>query len=99
MSRMGILAGGTGGVWRVIDEDGEVHETVLRGRLKKSDVGRRAGGSIRRDTVAAAASVPKLAVGDHVRLEREAPDQAWAIGEILPRKSRLARREPGGGVG
>ncbi|HVZ77462.1 MAG TPA: ribosome small subunit-dependent GTPase A [Gemmatimonadaceae bacterium] len=98
-ARTGIVAGGTGGVWRVLTDDGELLDASLRGRLKKADVGRRAGGSIRRDTVATAAEVVKLAVGDRVRLERDARDQAWAIGEILPRTSRLARRAPGGGRG
>jgi ribosome biogenesis GTPase / thiamine phosphate phosphatase len=98
-SRLGLVAEGTGGVWRVIDEQGEEHEAVLRGRLKKADVGRRAGGSIRRDTIAAGAAVTKLAVGDRVRLERDDREEKWAIGEILPRTSRLARRQPGGGKG
>jgi ribosome biogenesis GTPase len=41
----------------------------------------------------------KLAVGDRVRLERDDRERAWAITEILPRKSRLARRAPGTGQG
>jgi len=40
----------------------------------------------------------KLTVGDHVTLE-PGHDGTWAIGEILPRKSQLARRMPGGGHG
>jgi ribosome biogenesis GTPase len=95
----GIVSSGTGGVWRVLAEDGNEYEAVLRGRLKKSDTGRRADGSIRRDTVAASADTLKLAVGDRVRLERDAREHPWAIAEILPRKSRLARRAPGGGKG
>ena len=95
----GLVASGTGGVWRVIADDGAEHEAVLRGRLKKSDSGRRADGSMRRDTVAAEAATLKLAVGDRVRLERDAREHAWAITEILPRKSQLARRAPGGGRG
>src|SRR5262245_38880695 len=71
----------------------------MRGRLKKADVGRRADGSIRRDTVAAAAVSLKLAVGDAVVVERDARDEVWAITEILPRRSALARRSPGGGYG
>ena len=58
------------------------------------------------DTVSAAlrgrvknASDLKLAVGDHVVLERAVNSDAWAIGEILPRRSQLARREPGAGYG
>jgi ribosome biogenesis GTPase len=54
---------------------------------------------MRRDTIAAAASRLKLAVGDRVRLERDIAENAWAIAEILPRKSRLERRAPGGGKG
>ena len=95
----GVVTSGTGGVWRVLTDDGVEQVAVMRGRLKKSDTGRRAGGSIRRDTVAAAAETVKLAVGDRVRLERDARGNDWAIGEILPRKSRLARRAPGGGKG
>ena len=95
----GVVASGTGGVWRILTDDGEEHEAVMRGRLKKSDAGRRADGSIRRDTVASFAKKQKLAVGDRVRLERETSEDEWAIAEILPRKSRLARRAPGGGRG
>lgn len=96
---LGVVAHGTGGIWCVIADDGTEHEAVMRGRLKKADTGRRADGSMRRDTVAAAAETVKLAVGDRVRLERDSSEQAWAIAEILPRSSRLARRAPGGGHG
>ncbi|MCU0624748.1 MAG: ribosome small subunit-dependent GTPase A, partial [Gemmatimonadaceae bacterium] len=41
----------------------------------------------------------KLTVGDRVRLERDAREASWSIGEILPRVSQLARREPGGRQG
>jgi ribosome biogenesis GTPase len=42
----------------------------------------------------------KLAVGDEVLVEPDARGgDAWAIAEILPRRSRLARRNPGGGFG
>jgi ribosome biogenesis GTPase len=54
---------------------------------------------VRRDTVKASAGSIKLAVGDRVRLERDERQRGWAIAEILPRKSRLARRAPGGGKG
>jgi ribosome biogenesis GTPase / thiamine phosphate phosphatase len=97
--RQGIVSSGTGGVWRVLTDDGREVEASLRGRLKKSDGGRRADGTIRRDTVASAATRLKLAVGDRVKLEPDEREQAWAIAEILPRKSRLARRAPGGGKG
>lgn len=41
----------------------------------------------------------KLAVGDRVTIEQSSTDDNWAISEILPRKSQLARRSPGGGPG
>lgn len=40
----------------------------------------------------------KLSVGDHVTLD-ESDGGAWAITDIAPRTSRLARREPGGRPG
>jgi len=95
----GTVTQGTGGVWRVLTPDGLMHEVSLRGRLKKADVGRRAGGTIRRDTEAAAQETVKLAVGDRVRLERDERGQTLAIAEIRPRTSRLARRAPGGARG
>ncbi|MEP6619513.1 MAG: ribosome small subunit-dependent GTPase A [bacterium] len=94
----GVVLSGTGGIWRVRRDDGLVVEASLRGRVKKANSGRRADGSLRRDTISSAANTLKLAVGDRVRLESEAPDAA-AIAEILPRRSRLARRAPGGGHG
>ncbi|MGE5098497.1 MAG: ribosome small subunit-dependent GTPase A [Deltaproteobacteria bacterium] len=95
----GVVLSGTGGVWRVRTEDGETVDASLRGRLKKSNSGRRADGSLRRDTISAAAQTLKLAVGDDVHLERASADDEWAIAEILPRRSKLARRSPGGGHG
>jgi ribosome biogenesis GTPase len=94
----GLVVSGTGGVWRVL-AGGEERDASMRGRLKKSDSGKRADGSLRRDTIAADATRVKLAVGDRVRLERDDADSAWVIAEILPRRSRLARRAPGGGHG
>jgi len=41
----------------------------------------------------------KLTVGDSINLEPGSHDGTWVIGEILPRRSRLARRMPGGGHG
>ena len=96
---LGTVAAGTGGVWRIVLDGGGDCDAVMRGRLKKADTGRRSDGSIRRDTIAAAADTLKLAVGDRVRLERDAAENRWAIAEILPRRSRLARRAPGGGKG
>jgi ribosome biogenesis GTPase len=95
----GTVLGGTGGVWRVRRDDGEVIETSLRGRVKKSNAGRRADGSLRRDTIAAAADTLKLAIGDRVVLEQGESSSAWTISGILPRRSKLARRAPGGGFG
>lgn len=96
---VGVVVSGTGGVWQVRTGEGQTVDAALRGRLKKSNSGKRADGSLRRDTVLAAAETLKLAVGDDVRLERGDRDDAWAIAEILPRRSRLARRAPGGGMG
>jgi ribosome biogenesis GTPase len=95
----GVVLGGTGGVWQVRTDDGATVDASLRGRLKKSNSGKRADGSLRRDTVVAAAQNLKLAVGDDVHLERPEQGDAWAIAEILPRRSQLARRAPGGGQG
>jgi ribosome biogenesis GTPase len=95
----GVVLGGTGGVWQVRIDGGETVDAGLRGRLKKSNSGKRADGSLRRDTVAAAASTLKLAVGDDVRLDPPEAGGAWSIAEILPRRSKLARRAPGGGQG
>ncbi len=78
----GVVLRGTGGVWAVRTTEGETREASLRGRLKQEDAG-----------------ILKLAVGDAVRL---APDErggdGWTIVEILPRRSTLVRREPGGGA-
>lgn len=41
----------------------------------------------------------KLAVGDEVQIEQEDSGAQWAISDILPRRSQLARRAPGGGYG
>jgi ribosome biogenesis GTPase len=95
----GVVLGGTGGVWQVRTDAGETVDAAMRGRLKKSNSGKRADGSLRRDTISAAATTLKLAVGDDVHLERGDRDDAWAIAEILPRRSQLARRAPGGGQG
>jgi ribosome biogenesis GTPase len=79
--RAAVLSG-TGGVWRTLDQDGVTREVSMRGRLKQS--GRGGDGE-----------ALKLAVGDEVVLERAERGDAWAIAEILPRRSRLARRAPG----
>ena len=72
---------------------GETIEASLRGRLKKSNSGRRADGSSGGTPWALAASKTlKLAVGDDVLLEEFDRASAWTIAEILPRRSKLARR-------
>ena len=95
----GLVLSGTGGIWRVQRDDGSVVEASLRGRVKKSSSGRRADGSLRRDTISAAADTLKLTIGDHVLLDGDEETGVWAIADILPRRSRLARRAPGGGQG
>lgn len=96
----GVVLDGTGGVYRVRTADGMVREASLRGRLKKVDGGRRSDGSRRRNTVRSGLQRTKLAVGDDVLVEPgDAGDDAWMISEILPRRSQLARRSPGGGYG
>jgi ribosome biogenesis GTPase len=95
----GLVLSGSGGIWRVRRDDGEVVEASLRGRVKKSNAGRRTDGSLRRDTISSAADTLKLAVGDRVVLEQGGGGIATTIAEILPRRSQLARRAPGGGHG
>ncbi|MFI5257723.1 MAG: ribosome small subunit-dependent GTPase A, partial [Gemmatimonadales bacterium] len=95
----GVVLSGTGGIWRVRRDDGVTVDASLRGRVKKSNAGRRPDGSLRRDTISSAAETLKLVIGDRVVLEQDDADSAWAIAEILPRRSRLARRAPGGGRG
>ncbi len=45
------------------------------------------------------ATATKIAVGDEVEVEQDLPSGAWAISAIHPRRSKLARREPGSGYG
>jgi ribosome biogenesis GTPase / thiamine phosphate phosphatase len=97
-AEQGVVLSGTGGVWRVRRDDGVTIDASLRGRVKKSNSGKRADGSLRRDTISAAADTLKLTIGDRVQLELD-DSGSTAIGEILPRRSRLARRAPGGGQG
>ena len=95
---IGRVLSGTGGIWRVRTSDGATVEAGIRGRLKKSDAGLRDDGSRRRDTVQSAANKLKLAVGDEVTIEAD-DGGAFSISGIAPRRSQLARREPGGGHG
>ena len=107
---LGIVLSGTGGVWRVRRADGEVVDARLRGRLKRFDDAKakqaraeRDGGRARTGakprTDDADTSTLKLAVGDDVQLEQDGDGAQWAIAAILPRRSQLARRAPGGGYG
>jgi ribosome biogenesis GTPase len=91
-ARRGVVLGGTGGVWRVRVDDSLTVDAALRGRLKRElpDTGGREPSDVER---------LKLAVGDEVLVEPDARGSAWAISEILPRRSRLARRAPGGAYG
>jgi ribosome biogenesis GTPase len=84
--REGVVLSGTGGVWRVHLAPGASVEASLRGRLKKG-----------RDAEDDGAPL-KLAVGDRVRIEAGS-HQDWSIAEILPRRSKLARRAPSGAHG
>ena len=81
--QQGVVMSGTGGVWRVyLREDRRTVDASLRGRLKRT---REEGEE----------APVKLAVGDEVRVEAGTHDD-WAIVEILPRRSKLARRAPSG---
>jgi ribosome biogenesis GTPase len=92
-ARRGVVLSGTGGIWRVRLDDASVVDAALRGRLKREPLGE----ASRRDPEG---ERMKLAVGDDVVLEPDARGGgAWAICEILPRRSRLARRAPGGAYG
>ena len=89
--RRGVVLSGTGGSWRVRVDDASTVEAALRGRLKREpDESPRRGDDGERI---------KLAVGDEVVIEPDTRGGAWAICEILPRRSRLARRAPGGAYG
>jgi ribosome biogenesis GTPase len=81
----GVVLSGTGGTWRVHTDDGRIVSAVLRGRLKL------AGRAV------------KLAVGDAVivRAPQDAGGggAAHTIEDVLPRRSTLSRRAPGGAVG
>jgi ribosome biogenesis GTPase / thiamine phosphate phosphatase len=84
----GVVLSGTGGVWRVHTAAGDTVEASLRGRLKER-------------TDATSTGLPpgaKLSVGDRVGIEPGLRG-GWAIAEILPRKSKLSRRAPGGAYG
>lgn len=89
--RRGRVLSGTGGTWRVRLDNAQTIDATLRGRLK-----RESSGTARRT---AEPDRLKLAVGDVVLVEPDERGGAWVICEILPRRSRLARRAPGGAYG
>ena len=89
--RRGRVLSGTGGSWRVRVDEALTIDATLRGRLK-----RESSGTARRT---AEPDRLKLAVGDVVLVEPDERGGAWVICEILPRRSRLARRAPGGAYG
>jgi ribosome biogenesis GTPase len=85
-TQLGVVLSGTGGVWRVhLRRERRVVDASLRGRLKKT-------------REPADEPALKLAVGDEVRVE-PGDHNDWSIVEILPRRSKLARRSPSGGHG
>lgn len=91
----GVVLSGTGGTWQLLLGNGERVDAVLRGRMKKTDAPLRADGSRKRGVDYTAEGL-KLAVGDDVILEADERGETWGITSIVPRRSVLARREPGG---
>lgn len=90
----------TGGTWSVLDDSGRILEVTLRGRLKIHEERRAEFRKLeddgRAETGDELARPRKLAVGDRVRIEEEQRGHSWTIAAILPRRSRIARRQPGG---
>jgi len=84
-ARTGVVLNGTGGVWRVHLGPDQAVDASLRGRLKKT-------GDDEQPVAV------KLSVGDEVVIE-PGDHGDWSICEILPRRSRLAGRAPGGAYG
>ena len=80
---------------------GRTHGIVLRGTggawQIRTDTGETLSASLRGRLKQGESE--KLAVGDDVIVELGDRADAWTIVEILPRRSKLARRTPGGGVG
>lgn len=79
----GVVVQGTGGIWEIRTDDGRTVSASMRGRLKHE-----AHGAL------------KLAVGDRVSVVRDSSEgSAWSIATIHERRSKLARRAPGGARG
>jgi ribosome biogenesis GTPase len=99
----GVVLRGTGGVWHVHTEGGATRDAALRGRLKLERRAEERRGDERRGERAPERGErregTKLAVGDEVLVERDERGTGWLITEILPRRSKLARRSPGGAFG
>src|SRR5688572_27592219 len=86
---------------RAVTSPRRAHGIVLRGTggvwQVRTDDGETSGASLRGRLKQG--DHEKLAVGDEVIVEQVERDDAWSIVEILPRRSKLARRAPGGGPG
>ncbi|MCO4099071.1 MAG: ribosome small subunit-dependent GTPase A [Gemmatimonas sp.] len=79
----GVVIQGTGGIWDIRTDNGAVLSASMRGRLKNEAI---AG--------------LKLAVGDRVTCAWDHRDPgSWTIADIHERRSKLARRAPGGARG
>ncbi len=100
----GVVMRGTGGVYHVRADDGNAFDVSLRGRLKH-DSGRDGKRDPERETMRRVGRLDgaerplKLAVGDRVTISRDDTASSWAIDAIHPRRSKLARRAPGGARG
>lgn len=102
-----VVLQGTGGVWQVVTDAGAFLDVSLRGRLKHA-AGRegrvrdeRSGGreAMRRSRTDDEDKPLKLTVGDRVTIRTEGGEAGWTIDAIHPRRSQLARRNPGGARG
>lgn len=81
----------------MLADDGETLEATLRGRLKIFEDKRAEYRKLEEEGLPSDLEMPrKLAVGDRVSLQMDGRGEAWTIGGIMPRRSRLARRQPGG---
>jgi ribosome biogenesis GTPase len=102
--REGVVMQGTGGVYQVRTDNGDLFDVSLRGRLKH-DAGREGKKDSERETMRKVGRLDgterplKLAVGDRVTIASDAGETSWAIDAIHPRRSKLARRAPGGARG
>lgn len=106
--RDGVVLKGTGGIWTVRTDDGNVIDVSMRGRLKREsarDTARDATGDITRAPMRRgsrsdeADRTIKMSVGDRVTITRDDNESTWAIDSIHERRSQLARRNPSGARG